>query len=72
MHAVEELDVRALVVAPVPVARVARETDQGVEERGAALFEHRGLADADEAAAALDVVLKVGLLGGRAARRPTS
>ena len=42
----------------------AGEADQRVEERRAALLEQRGLADADEAAAVLDVRLQRGLPGG--------
>jgi hypothetical protein len=62
MHAVQELDVlRAGRHARGPA--VAGEADERVEER-LALLELGRLADADEAAAAIDVSLQRGLLAG--------
>ena len=70
VHAVEELDVGGARGAGAGDAR-AGEAGQRVEERRAALLEQRGLADTDEAAAVLDVVLQCGLAGRveRVARR---
>ena len=62
MDAVEELDVLGGGRGRGRGARRAREADQRVDERPA-LFELRGLADADEATAAVDVIDEVAFLG---------
>ena len=64
VHAVEELDVLRADRARGRRARGAGEADQRVEERVVALLELGRLADADEAAAVLDVGLQVGFLLG--------